>query len=498
MQVVQKSSLKGGSHYEFNTYAVIMSAEFIKFFMSLGMYVQSKPEKFIPDVPIQFILTYTALAFMYCLNNQLTFVLLAWMGPGQMTLAKSFSPVFAAYLLWTMYGEKLSSNRVLCLLVAAFGLMMLFYDPVKGFEVSPSKLFFLYMAMALAGSCAVINSKALQGEGKPPLHFQNMMLYAQGWFFNLVLMLGILYDEGKSVGDAFNGFGGYAFVIIFLHSLNGIAITLVLKYGGAVEKSLAAGIIAVLLLFSDFILFGAEPTVLKVIGGIIAAVAIYAYKKINNNTSDGPAAWGMRSSVGTVVAGLSIAWGIYAIVAEAVTEDAPAGDDQRHLSFAAMIQSHSDEHSALHWHSYDHLQFSPDIDSVFAEEVGAGGYSFLQQEGGQGGCPCCSECCLAQNPVAPGPKVIQAKAGSGCNCCATSICTDAIDCPLGNTQAAFEQHDTPADQTPPGTEVVSMPEPNAAEDSHAAQGLSSSSTMLLQKSDRSSSYALQPGVADAF
>merc|ERR1712110_375008 len=113
--------------------------------------------------------------------------------------------------------------------------------------------------MATAGICAVVNSKALQGDGTPPLHFQNMLLYSQGFVFNFVMLVSTLHGrDDRTLLSAYDGFGWYAWVIVLLHSLNGIAITLVLKFGGAVEKSLAAGIIAVVLLFSDFILFGTE------------------------------------------------------------------------------------------------------------------------------------------------------------------------------------------------------------------------------------------------
>lgn len=433
VQITQKSSLKGESKYEYNTYTVIAMAELIKLCMSSVMHFHSKPEKFIPDVPWSFIGTYTALAFMYCVNNQLTFALLAWMGPGQMTLAKSFSPVVAAYLLWTLYGEIIGYQRMGALAIAALGLTFLFYDPDKGLEVRTSQLFFLYVAMAVAGTCAVVNSKALQGDGKPPLHFQNMLLYSQGLFFNLILLTGQLYSSDRTLLDAFDGFGPFAWVIILLHSLNGIAITLVLKYGGAVEKSLTAGVTAVLLLITDFLLFGAEPTFFKVVGGIIAAGAIYGYKKLKNPTQSdediSPAS--LRSTIGVVVVGLSAIWGIYAIAAElkGADGDGDGGDGDglvsNYMQYSAQMTNE---------HQYYQFSFMSELDNVYAQTESTTSASSLGQVASGVeilGCDCCSDCCLPSNPLEP-PSVT-----SGCNCCAQSTCPgEWPSCPLGAAAAA--------------------------------------------------------------
>lgn len=457
MSVFQKMSLGGGGAYEFNTYAVIMLAEINKLILATIMHFSSeKGENRWPKPPLRFIFLYTVLAAAYCAQNQLTFVLLAWMGPGQMTLAKSFSPVFAAWLLWTFYGESLSFKQIGVLVVAAGGLLMMFYNPEKGWEVSPSKLFFLYLAMGTAGTCAVVNSKALQGEGKPPIHFQNMMLYSQGIIFNFILLCAMV-ENGKTLSDTFEGFNAYAFVIVCLHSFNGIAITMVLKFGGAVEKSLAAGIIAIVLLACDFTMFGVDPTALKVCGGLIAAACIYMYKKVKKASGDGketPVA--LRSTVAMVVGGLSIMWGCYAVAVEMNKEP-----EVKTVTFKANVKQHATAvlvqrlPSEYRQHADQFLGqgYIYDLDQVYpwehkvevlsqkAKDLTASEAGFMQTFATEA-CNCCEDCCVPQQPVQPGAALQpdaaslapQVKQGGACDCCGNGDCgPDLGACPLGET-----------------------------------------------------------------
>jgi len=266
--LVFKTSQKEGS-YAYNTASAICTTELIKFLLSACFHFFSRGDgPLIPSINAKEFVTWSILALCYCINNQLTFWLLIFLGPGQLSLGKSFSPMLTAVLLWQIYNESINKIQWSCLILVVAGLINVLYskkcpklDPngveIESINENDEEIFgsaLLFISCMITAFSSVFNARMLQ-KGDLPLNVQNALLYSQGFVFNL-----IAYNLGFTPSKVTGFFTGYddinVMLVLLSQSLMGIAISLVYKYGGAVVKTLATGAQAALLTIADGMFFG--------------------------------------------------------------------------------------------------------------------------------------------------------------------------------------------------------------------------------------------------
>lgn len=232
-----------------------MHAELFKFIFSLILRIRSKDDTdpVFPSVSGKEVISWSLLALCYTINNQLSFWLLIYMGPGQLSLGKSFSPMLTAVLLWQLYADYINSVQWGCLILTVAGLINVLYtEPEKdsnpaavGQDVEYAKgdlllsISLLFISCMITALSSVFNARLLQ-KGKYPLHVQNMLLYSQGFLLSFCAYW-IGFTPSK-IDGFFTGYGNINVICVLVsQSLMGIAISFAYKYGGAIVKTLATG-----------------------------------------------------------------------------------------------------------------------------------------------------------------------------------------------------------------------------------------------------------------
>jgi len=285
-----KTSQRGGE-YQYNTASAICITEFVKLVLSMIFHIQTKGDgPLIPHIQFNEFATWSILAICYCVNNQLTFWLLVFLGPGQLSLGKSFAPMLTAVLLWQMYGEYINKVQWSCLILVVAGLVNVLYtitcpDKDKSGNSTDATLdnhnslifgsALLYVSCMITAFSSVFNAKMLQ-KGQIPLHVQNCLLYSQGAMFNLFAYW--LNFTPSKVDGFFTGYNNVnVFLVLLSQSLMGIAITFVYKYGGAIVKTLATGAQAALLTVADGLFFGVALGPGRLAGAVTVFMASHLY-----------------------------------------------------------------------------------------------------------------------------------------------------------------------------------------------------------------------------
>ncbi len=239
------------------------------------------------------IVIWGVLAFAYMINNQLSFIALMSIGPGRLALAKSFSPMLTAYLLQIIFNERITKVQWSCIILVVCGLVDVLYKPgsmnknpssninvvVDGDNNSQDQsyqpILILYVSVVITSLCTVFNAKLLEG-GKTPLQVQNMVLYFQGFWFNLfAFYIGFTPSNEKGFFDGYDN--PRVWLVLLAQSTVGIVVSAVYKYGGAIVKTLAAAAQSAVLLVLDGVLFSVPWTSSSIAGAIVVLVSSYLY-----------------------------------------------------------------------------------------------------------------------------------------------------------------------------------------------------------------------------
>jgi len=266
-----------GGKYEYNTASAIAVTEAIKFSISGVLYMRSDDRN---SPPLSLTLTYTVLALAYAINNQLAMYLLTSMGTGMLSLGKSMAPMLTALVMWSLFeDERFIPLQGICFLILTMGLICLFAPDQEGSGVSSSlALAWLLLSVFVSAISSVINCRVLQ-KGVCSMNQQNMLLYSQGFVFNLALYMSGINATGAGMSQGF--FHGYdniwVIFVLISQSLMGLVISAVYKYGDAIVKCLAAAVQSAVLLVLDAVLFGYSFNLQSIMGAGVVVVTTVAY-----------------------------------------------------------------------------------------------------------------------------------------------------------------------------------------------------------------------------
>eukprot|EP00462_Mataza_sp_D1_P000931 CAMPEP_0175089234 /NCGR_PEP_ID=MMETSP0086_2-20121207/680_1 /TAXON_ID=136419 /ORGANISM="Unknown Unknown, Strain D1" /LENGTH=399 /DNA_ID=CAMNT_0016361735 /DNA_START=46 /DNA_END=1245 /DNA_ORIENTATION=+ len=272
-----------GGKYRYNTASAIAITEFVKLLMSITFMYREKAagKSGSLSIPQSLVFGYFVLAVIYCVNNQLTFWLLSTLGAGQLQMGKSVAPMLTAGLLWVFYDEQMNKAQWACLIIFVCGLIGVMGggSPISTFfsSLGNPTVAMLMIACNLTAFSSVYNSKMLQQDKSLSVHAQNATLY----FFGFILSL-FAYTVGFTPSDPdLSFFGGMdnfnVIMVLFSQAFIGLAISFVYKYGGAIVKTLAAGVQAAILSVIDTVFFGLPSTFGSVAGTVTVLATSYLY-----------------------------------------------------------------------------------------------------------------------------------------------------------------------------------------------------------------------------
>ncbi len=226
-----KASGGTSGNYTYNTSSAIAVTEFVKLAMSLASRHRSIPEgeKLLPSgISFREYMMWMVLAALYATNNQLSFLLLKVLGPGQLSLGKSFAPMQTAMMMRVFFGDVINKIQWACIVLTVAGLVGVLgkQDGSSDAEESQFGAYgILLLSCTLTSFCSVFNSKLVR-RGDTPLDVQNSILYSFGLVFNL-----LIYGSGLSPSSVPGFFTGYdnpvVIMLLLSQSVIGLAITYV-------------------------------------------------------------------------------------------------------------------------------------------------------------------------------------------------------------------------------------------------------------------------------
>jgi len=182
--------------------------------------------------------------------------------------------------MWSLFeDERFVQLQGICFLLLTMGLICLFAPDQKTGVVAPLAMAWLVLSVFVSAITSVINCRVLQ-RGSCSLHMQNMLLYSQGFIFNLAFYMSGLNATGKGMASQgfFDGYANFFVIwVLISQSFMGLVISAVYKYGDAIVKCLAAAVQSAILLVFDAMLFGYTFNIQSIMGAGIVVATTYTY-----------------------------------------------------------------------------------------------------------------------------------------------------------------------------------------------------------------------------
>ena len=295
--IIVRFAQKDGK-YDFNPAASLAIAEFVKLCISAFLHSRSLEVVNGESVVQTFMKpfheanktvyrTMIGLALLYAINNQLTFVILKLTDPGTLTLGKSTTPMLTALLNFVLFVEPLNKLQWASVVLQITGLVVVLYDPCgDSSRATGPAIFWIMIACSITSVTSVVNARVLKKENSP-INVCNMVLYAFGVIFNLLLFTFKLTPTHQN--SFFGGFTSFAPVMVIVcNSFVGVAITFVYKYGDAIVKTFAASASSAVLLYLSAALFGISMNMSQMAGSVTVFVTCYIYFSIAPLLNDLP------------------------------------------------------------------------------------------------------------------------------------------------------------------------------------------------------------------
>jgi len=296
--------------YPFSPPAMLILSEFCKFLLSVGGLVSLAKPAALPGAPgsappadsLASKLTATweqfkreafsssrgmlplyasGLALLYCVNNNVTFVIFQWADGGNINLIKAGSTFVSAIILWQLLGRRVSAVQWGAILIQSSGLVITQFGancknantPV----LAPPVYLALLFSLTITAFSGVCNEKILKDVGAEgvSLHTVNTLMYAAGTVLNLLVHL----FSGGAVGPSFFAGMGYpsSLTVLLCNSLIGIAVVAVYKYADAVVKTFASACSTAVLFIIGAVFFGVSLNVVVMAGCVCIFTATHLY-----------------------------------------------------------------------------------------------------------------------------------------------------------------------------------------------------------------------------
>jgi drug/metabolite transporter (DMT)-like permease len=308
-----KAAQDASGKYPFNPAALLILSEFVKMCMSASAFfvlasAAAPPGAGFPErvrlAVASFwreVASYPALVFecgglavLYCINNNLTFVIFSWADAANVNLIKAGSSFVSALLLWRFLGRVISPVQWSAIAIQTAGMVITQFGANCKAANTPLLAPFTYLALlvslCITAATSVWNDHVMKATAKAGVGINtvSVAMYAGGALLNLAVhVLG-----GGSVGPTFfTGMGRPASLLVLLcNSLIGIAVTAVYKYADAVVKTFASACTTAVLFVVGALFFGVSTNVVVAAGCVCIFVATHLYS--SNPAPQPPAAAG--------------------------------------------------------------------------------------------------------------------------------------------------------------------------------------------------------------
>ncbi|CAF0730775.1 unnamed protein product [Adineta steineri] len=234
--------------------------EFIKLFFSLNAFIYFQEIHF---NKIQILscfkksLPYSIPAILYFLNNNLAVHMQLHMDPASYQILSNFKIITTAILYRLIIKQKLTKRQWFALTLLFFGGFAYSLGTLKNSSfisktivdstlvmremyIRPLGIPMIIIYCSISGLAGVYNEWILKKNFTESLHLQNIFLYTYGTIFNLIPAISIIItrnsQNGNSYSDLFHGFSFYTWLIVFTQALNGLFMSVVIKYSSNIIR----------------------------------------------------------------------------------------------------------------------------------------------------------------------------------------------------------------------------------------------------------------------
>ena len=286
LQPIITSASKVEGRYEYLQVSVTLLAELSKLALSLVMYLRLPPSvRTHQRVTCGHLMQFATPAAIYFVNNNLVFVILAYVNSTTFQILSSLKTVFTGLLVRVMLKRSLSDVQSLAIVLLACGtaISQLSGGACDATAHTDSTSVGLACAVltCLLSALGGLYSERLMKDGEHAthsIHLQNMLLYLWGIGFNTLTLLGA---DGARVlsGDLLQGYTPVVWALVANNALNGLAISAVLKYTDNIVRVFAHAAAMLFTMGLEIVLLGAEPTPQLLLSVMVVACAVYLYNR---------------------------------------------------------------------------------------------------------------------------------------------------------------------------------------------------------------------------
>ena len=228
------------------------------------------------DLSISTVLRILALAALYFVNNQATFLVLLRVDPATFDLLRSSSSFVTAILWCTLLGRSVDALQWASLIQLILGLVVTQFDACSNTTRTPySTLVIIMMTVAVSSLTAVWNEQQLKCL-PVSMHLQNVVLYSGGAILNLAGHLHMAWTRPATPGF-FAGHNAASIGVVAFNIAIGFACVAVYKYADSVLKALAASLTTVLTILLSWTCYGLVLNPVNASGCVIVVVSVLMY-----------------------------------------------------------------------------------------------------------------------------------------------------------------------------------------------------------------------------
>lgn len=237
-------------HFPFFIGTINMWSEAAKFllsasFLAIGIW-RSKIDR--PQYRFRENIHYAVPAVLYCIQNNLNFVVLRFIDATTFAILSSGRLIATAVLSRGIMKKQQSVPQWCALGLLTISTCIYQIDMSDGNSVLRGNavgLILLLVTLPMAALAGVYTEYRMKTLFEQSLHWQNMQLYAYGIVFNFVTAMVETYvvDRGSGDNNFFKGYDSYwAYMLILFLAVNGLFVSAVMKFLSALIKQILSSI----------------------------------------------------------------------------------------------------------------------------------------------------------------------------------------------------------------------------------------------------------------
>lgn len=225
------------------------------------------------------LLRFSVPAVIYFVNNNLLFFILMHVNPTTFQLLSQLKTVFTGLLFRLFLGRTLTKWQYLSILQLTCGTATS-QIPLNASSTKSSDFlgYMLSVVSCILSACGGIYSEKLlkDNPNKSSIHWQNLQLYGWGVLFNAAGAC--LWDPDVLTAAApFKDFNFWACLVVINNSLNGLAISAILKYADNIARVYAHAMAMLLTMLLSIWFFGQTMTPQLLIAIVMVGASAVQY-----------------------------------------------------------------------------------------------------------------------------------------------------------------------------------------------------------------------------